>query len=187
MALPLPAPSLLAPVPSPGSGRIKQYLAEILELGPAEIRAVGIGLEANATGTVPGVDTYKVPSDQDLVILSLQGYLQFQLLNTEPTAILTWLNLDPSERWFVKTQNCEVSLENIDRSLEVFDARSVPLSAISPPVGAPLYFNPELPFIIPAGHSLRGTFTLKDTTTAIVGAATNYGILLGGALIPKRS
>ena len=172
--------------PAPG-GRIKAYLAEILELSPAEIRAVGIGLEASATGTSPGTDDYKVPSDQDMVILSLQGYLQFQLLDTEPRAILGWLNLNPSERWFVKSQNCEVSLENIDRNLEVFDKRSLPMSAISPPVGAPLYFNPELPFIVPAGHTMRATFTLQDTTTAIVGAATNNGILLGGALIPKRT
>lgn len=169
-----------------GPGRIEAYLAEILKLGPAEIHSVGIGMQATPTATAPATDTYRVPSDQDLVVFSLQGYLQFTTLNTEPTAILGYLNLDPSERWFVKAQNCNLKLENTDRNLTVFDARDIPLSAISPPVGAPMYFPPDVPYIIPAGHSLAATFTLNDSTTAIVGSASKYGILLTGALIPKR-
>lgn len=167
-------------------GRIRSYLAEILGLSQADIRAVLQGLQAAPTATSPGVDTYKVPNDQDMVILSMQGYLQFASLNSEPTALLGWLNLDPSERWFVKAQNCNVQLENIDRSLQVMDARAIPLGSITPPCGAPAYFNPELPFIVPAGHNLRATFTLNDTNTSVVGGTTTYGILLVGALIPKR-
>lgn len=167
-------------------GRIHAYIAEVLQLSPAEIRAVMNGLQGAPTATAPATDTYKVPADQDLIVLSAQGYLQFATLNSEPTAMLGWLNLDPSERWFVKAQNCNVQLENIDRSLEVMDARALPMSAITPPVGAPAYFNPELPFIVPAGHSLRATFTLNDSNTTIVGGTTTYGILLVGALIPRR-
>mgnify|MGYP001585617587 FL=1 len=122
-----------------------------------------------------------------MVIFSIQGGLQFNTLSAEPTAILTFLNPDPSERWFVKTQNCNVKLQNLDRRLNVFDLRDIPLSMISPPVGAPLYFPPEVPMLVPHKHRLQATFTLQDSTTAVVGSATKYNILLTGALIPFRA
>ena len=165
--------------------RVRGYLEEVLGLSPADCRAVGIGLQASLSSTTPGTDTYQVPSDQDFIGFSIQGYLGFSALATEPTSgILSYLNPDPSERWFMKSQNCTVQLENTDRSYEVFDARELRLSAISPPCGSPLYFPDVAPYLVPAGHRLRATFTLQDSTTAIVGNATTYGILLGGVLIP---
>lgn len=182
------APNPFCAVPGGPGGRVESYLAQIRKMGPADIHSVAIGLQAAPTASASATDTYKVPADQDLVVFSLQGYLQFTALATEPTTgILGFLNPDPSERWFMKLQNCNVLLENIDRSQEVFDARSVPMSAISPPVGAPLYYPPDIPYIIPAGHSIRATFALQDTTTAIVGSSTRYGLLLGGALVPIES
>lgn len=167
-------------------GKITSYLSEILKLSQADIRGVGIALQATLSSTTPASETYRVPSDQELVILSIQGYLAFSTLNTESTAILSYLNLDPSERWFVKTQNCTVALTNTDRNLPVFDNRDLRLSAISPPVGAPMNFPVEAPLIVPAGHNLRATFTLQDSTSAIVSGATVYGLLLTGALVPKQ-
>ena len=175
------------PTPMPGrpSGRIVSYLREVLGISHAEVRGVGIGLEAALSSTTPGTDEYMVPSDQDLVVFSMQGYLRFPTLNSEPTTMLGFLNVDPSERWFMKTQNCLVQLLHKDRSLNVFDQRAIPLSAISPPVGAAMYFPPETPYIVPGGHKLQATFTLQDSTAAVVGNSTQYGILLVGALIAK--
>lgn len=183
----MPAPiQQYAPAPPP-AGRVASYIQEVLKLSPAQVRSVGLALQATLSNTSPVSDTYTVPADQDLVIFSLQGYLQFNSLAAEPTTgILSFLNPDPSERWFMKAQNCNLKLENLDRSLQVFDARDVPLSAISPPVGAPMFIPPEIPFIVPHKHRLRATFTLQDSTTAIVGSATKYGVLLTGALIPFR-
>lgn len=166
-------------------GRIQSYLAEILKLSQDDVRGVGISLQATLSSTTPGTDTYRVPSDQELVITTIQGYLAFSTLNSESTAILGWLNLDPSERWFVKSQNCVVGLANQDRNLQIFDNRDQRMSAITPPVGVPMQFSLEMPFIVPAGHTLKGTFTLQDSTSAIVSGATVYGLLLTGALIPK--
>ncbi len=167
-------------------GRISSYIAEILRLSQADVRGVGIGLQATLSSTTPGTDSYRVPSDQELVITTVQGYLAFSTLNSESTAILGWLNLDPSERWFVKTQNCAVGLVNVDRNLQLFDNRDQRMSAITPPVGVPMQFSLEMPFIVPAGHNLKATFTLQDSTSAIVSGASVYGLLLTGALIPKR-
>lgn len=171
-------------LPAPGGGRIISYLAEALSVSPADLRGVGIALQASLSSTTPGTDSYRVPADQDLIVLGLQGYVTFPTLQTEPTAILTFLNLDPSERIFVKAQNCLARLENVDRSLGVFDARDIPLASVTPPVGAPMYFPLEMPYVVPATHTLRATFTLQDSTAAIVGNASGYGLLLTGTLIP---
>lgn len=169
------------------AGRIASYLQEVLMLSPAAVRGVGLGFSASLGNTTPVSYTYKVPSDQELVVFSVHGYLRFPTFNTEPSVILSFLNPDPSERWFLKSQNCLVSLTNIDRSLPIFDSQDVPLSSITPPVGAPLYFPLDAPLLVPAGHNLRATFQLQDSTAAIVGNSTVYGLMLTGALIPKRA
>lgn len=170
------------------AGRIASYLQEALDLSPAVVRGVGVVLTASLSNTAPGVVKYKIPSDQELLVFGIHGFIRFSTLNTEPTAILGWLNLDPSERWFVKTQNCNVALKNIDRSLDVFENDGVvAMSAITPPVGAPMFFHPEAPCIFNAGHTIQATFTLQDATTAIVGGATTYGLVLTGNLIPNRA
>lgn len=175
----------LPPGTPPTAARVRGYLSEVLGLSPADVRGVGIRLQASLSNTSPATDSYKVPSDQELVIFSIQGYMRFPTLNTENTAILSYLNLDPSERWIVKSQNCIVQLENIDRSLKIFDNAEVPLGAIMPPMGSPMFFPVEAPMLVPSSHNIRGTFTLQDSTSAIVGNSTVYGILMTGALIPK--
>jgi hypothetical protein len=170
---------------APDAGRITSYLAEILKLSPAQVRGVTIGLEASLANTTQTTDTYKVPGDQDLVVFTIQGYLSFSAINSEPL-FDTYLKLDPSERWFLKSQNCYVDLADIDRSLKVTDARSIPMSAITPPVGQPLVFPVEAPLLFPSNHNVRATFSLIDGTAAVVGNSTKYGLMLTGALIPKR-
>ena len=165
-------------------GRIKAYLDEVLGTDFSMVRGVGIAMQAALASTTPGTDEYSIPSDQDLVILGIQGYLQMPSLHTEPQVVAS-ANVDPSERWFVKAQNCTVQLLHKDRSLSIFDQRALPLSAITPPVGQTMWFPPEMPIIIPGSHRLVATFTLVDSTAAIVGNSTNYGVNLIGALVAK--
>ena len=164
-------------------GRIRDYLREVLGTDFKDVRGVGIGLQvALTTTTTSGSDKYQVPSDQELVIFGIQGYLQMPTLDTEPQ-IVARANVDPSERWFAKSQNCTVQLSIKERSLNVFDQRAVPLSAFTPPVGSALWFPPETPIIISRSLNLEGTFTLTDTDADIVGNSTNYGLLCFGALV----
>jgi len=173
----------------PPAGRIASFLQEVLSLSPAVLRGVGVTMSALLSTTAPtGSAKYRVPADQELVLFSLQGFLKFSALGSEPTAILGWLNLDPSERWFVKSQNCNVGLKNVDRSLDVFDGDGVvAMSAITPPVGTPMFWHPEAPNIFNSSHTLQATFTLGDTTASIVGGTTTYGLLMVGNLIPNRN
>ena len=171
----------------PGAGnRVRGYISEVLGLSPAEVRGVAVRLLANLTNTTPGTAKYQIPSDQAMVITQVHGFIRIRDYSAEPTAIFTFLNPDPSERWFVKASNCIVQLENTDRSLDLFDNGEIPLGAITPPVGSPLFFPLEMPYIVPSAHNLQATFTLQDSGTDAVGSATDYGIILTGALIPWR-
>lgn len=174
--------------PKVPAGRIASFLQEALDLSPAVVRGVGVTMSAAlSTSTTQSTVKYRVPADQELIVFSVHGFLKFSSLNTETTAILGWLNLDPSERWFVKTQNCNVAVKNFDRGLDMFDGDgAIPMSAITPPVGVPMFFHPEAPCIFNAGHTIQTTFTLGDTTAAIVGGTTTYGVVFTGNLIPNR-
>lgn len=164
-------------------GRIRDYLREVLGTDFKDVRGVAIGLQvALTTSTTSGSDKYLVPSDQELVIFGIQGYLQMPTLDTEPQ-VIAHANVDPSERWFVKAQNCNVQLAIKERSLNIFDQRALPMSVFTPPVGQPLWFPPETPIIVSRALNLEGTFTLASTDAEVVGNSTNYGLLCFGALV----
>lgn len=168
--------------------RIKSYLAELRGLSPADLQAVSISLEAALTSaSAPGTDQYKAPGDMDFFAFQVHGYVRMPTLNSEPSAILGWLNLPPSERWLVKAQNCLVGLLNQDKNHKFFDGnQDLELAAIMPPMGIPLVFPPEAPMVLNSGSTIKATFTLQDSTTAIIGNSTKYGVVLTGVLVPKR-
>ena len=177
------------PGTSPMQQRIRGYLREVLGLSLAQVRGgVGVRLQASLSNTTPGTDTYKVPADQNLVVFSMQGYVRFTALNTEPTVMLGSLNPDPSERMLVKAMNCLVQVVDSDRTAigGVFDNGETTLGRLMPPLGVPMTWPLEAPQLWESGHTLKATFTLQDSTTAIVGNATIYGVLLVGALVPKE-
>lgn len=178
-------PGFCSPTSAPGT-RIRSYLAELLGISPAELRPVAIPMQATLTSSVTTLadSTYTVAADQDLYLYSVAGYLSPNDLSSEPTAMLTWLNLDPSERFLVKAMNCVVQLENTSRQYKVFDGREATLASLMPPFGLPLQWPVETPLSVPAKHSLKATFTLQDTGSDVVGASTDYGILLSGVLVP---
>ena len=101
--------------------------------------------------------------------------------------MLTWMNLDPSERVLVKAANCIVQVENTTRNYKFFEHREATLSSLMPPMGMPLQWPVETPLPVPAKHSLKATFTLQDSASATVGASTDYGVLLSGVLVPRAN
>ncbi|MFA6168565.1 MAG: hypothetical protein WC700_18210 [Gemmatimonadaceae bacterium] len=171
----------------PGN-RVRSYLAELLQLSSGELRPVIIPLQATLTTSVLTLSdsNYVVPSDQDLYIYSIAGYLASNALASEPTAMLGWLNLDPSERFLVKAMNCVVQLEDVSRTYKFFEGREATLASIMPPFGSPVQFPVETPIPVSAKHSLKATFTLQDTAAATVGASTDYGVQITGVLVPHR-
>lgn len=167
---------------------VAAYLAELLRLSPAQLRGVGIDLRKRlGAATLTGNDTYSVPSDQDLVVYGISGYWRSSALATEPAlnaAVFT--QMSPAEMQLARLSNVIATLENKDRNLPVFDARGVYLSAITPPLGSKLVFPVQAPLLFPATHTVKATFTLQDTTAAVVGNDADYGLILEGILIPKR-
>jgi len=169
-------------VTTPGS--IVAYLSELLKLSPAQLIGTSILMQKRlSTATTSGSDEYRVPADRDLVVFQIQSTFRSSLIATEvaTNAIFTAHTLDDLEE--IRSSNCLVGILNKDRQLKVFDNRDIPLNAIRK---TPIYFPAMAPLLIPATHTLQATFTLQDTTAAVVGAAADYGVMLTGVLIPKR-
>lgn len=179
------APVCIPSLPqSKQSGGIAAYLAELLQLSPAQLRGVGILLERRLSGTATsGSDEYRVPADQDLVVFQIHSSWRSSALATEPVlnANITSLTYDGLEK--ARLGNAVVSLQNKDRNLAIFDNRSIRMSAIR---DTPMYFPANAPLLVPATHTLKADFSLQDTTAAVVGNAADYGLVLTGILIPKR-
>lgn len=165
-------------------GGIASYLAELLQLSPAQLRGVAILLQKRlGTGTTSGSDEYRVPADQDLVVFQMHSSWRSVALAAEVAinAIFTAMDYSTLER--ARKANALVSLQNKDRNLAIFDNRAVPLSAMH---DTPMYFPANAPLLVPATHTLKADFSLQDTTAAVVGQDADYGIVLTGILIPKR-
>jgi hypothetical protein len=180
--------SVCAPGGDPNQGDIARYLGELLKLSPGELRAVGIGLSAVlGTTRTTDRDSYKVPGDADLVIYQVGAYWRSTLIATEPVLNANFTQFGPTDLMVARLQNCLATLTNKDRSLAYFDAGAVPLSSLAPPAGAPQFLPPMAPYLVPSGITLEASFTLQDTTAAVVGNNAEYGLILGGFLIPKRA
>lgn len=178
-------------LPRPDDGlrveRVRGFLAEMRGLSPKDLQAIVVTLQMTlGSATSSASQDYKVPGDSDLVILSIHGYLRFTALDSEDTTVLSFLNLDPTERWLVKSQNCVVGLSNVDRNHKFIDNNDITLSALMPPMGYPIVFPPEAPGIVPKAEILRASFALQDTDTDVVSGNTVYGLAITGVLVPRR-
>lgn len=173
-------------------GRIRTYLDELRRLQPNELQAIIINMEALLSSSVLTLaDTYKAPGNMDLFIFQVQGYIRFPALNAEPTTFLGFLNLTPTERFLVKAQNCAVNLQNRDRKHRYIDSgqtgAGTTVATLMPPAGYPIVYPPEAPLMLPKNEILEATFALQDSTAAVVGGATRYGLTLTGVLVPRET
>jgi hypothetical protein len=167
----------------------KDWYRAINMLNPEDATPRVVGLEATLTTTTTSdTGSYQVPADKTFLILRVMGYHRFSLPNTEAAmAAALGTNIAPSERAYLKLQNCVFSLKDTERSETDIVKGSAPcLAAISPMVsGMPLEFSMS-PIVIPGGNKVEATFTLKDTTALVIGASSVYGLLLTGVLLPRR-
>lgn len=171
-------------IPGQPSGGIVAYLSELLKLSPAQLIATSVLLQKRlSAATTTGSDEYRVPADRDLVIFQAQATWRPTLIATEVAVNAIFTAFTPDDLAEVRTGNCLVQVINKDRQLKMFDARDMLMSAMRK---TPLYFPANAPMLVPATHTLQATFTLQDTTAAVVGVAADYGIALTGVLIPKR-
>lgn len=186
-----PAKPEAAPLPLESvrirQGAIDDYAEEIRRLYE-QLYGVCVNLQVSLSATTTsGNDTYKVPSDRVLVIKAVHGYLRFtDFTNEVALAAVLGTNVAPTERAYVKAQNCLVELKNADRSMLWTERNNPPLATLMPRMGRPLELPKEMPFILQPTETMKASFSLQDTTAAIIGAATIYGVSLVGALIPHK-
>lgn len=172
----------------PEVSQTKRKLVELQNLNFTDLQAVSITFEkALSTSKLTDYDEFKIPSEEDFIGTRLQAYMRFPTLNTEPTLILGWQNPPFPERLAIKGQNCTFQLQTRDKSRAHIDNHDGTLLSILPPWGEPMQWTLEAPFKAFSNVVLRATFTLQDSTAAIVGNETIYGIRFDGFYIPKGS
>ena len=125
-------------------------------------------------GTTNADDTFKVGNEWNLAIWGYVGFLRFGSIASE-TFSVGGQNPTFQDRAFLKMSNCVIDLLVDDSKLRLIED-STPLSAVTPPWGAEVKW--AIPHIVPRGSTIRLKAQLKDTASAVVGATTQYGVLL---------
>ena len=143
----------------------------------------------SSTSGAQATDEYTVPSESVLYIEQIIGIVAFNALTSETLSITGVGNPDFVQRLQIKASNCRVKLQDLDGSRDfTSDGDEVPLSAFIPQAGGRAVIFPEgRPEMVPPGHKLKLTARLQDTTAAILGAETVYGLVLIGKLIREPS
>lgn len=177
-------PNLAKLVDKSRSAGVANYLAELLQLSPAELIAQVVKLEARlGAATLNGEDTYQVPADRDFVVFQIQSAFRSTALDTEPVlnANITDFSVDGLVE--ARLANCLAQLRVKDRKLDIFDNGEVDLGSMRK---SPLYFPVQAPLLLPATFNVQAIFTLQDNAAAVAGNDADYGLLLIGVSIPKR-
>lgn len=138
-----------------------------------------------------GTDTWTALSDEVAFWEEVRGTLRVNDWSGESLAMSAIGNPGVRDRLLVKASNCRIKLEDVDDSLPLVQTgtneATIALADILPAIGGkPLpYLVPEL---FPPGHKIKMTATLQDTASDIIGAETEYGVVLIGTAVrlPRR-
>ena len=148
-------------------------------LTPQEYERATVTMRTRLTTTTTS-DTrvFRNRATHSMLILSIRGHLAFNAITSETLAITGIGNPFILDRAMMKAMNCRLQLSNQDRQIPLFEGgQDLALSTILPEVGgAPIYYDP--PHIVLPGQTVLLSSALQDTTGAIVGASTDYGVNL---------
>ncbi|HYE89984.1 MAG TPA: hypothetical protein VEA38_03145 [Terriglobales bacterium] len=165
------------------------------QLTPHDYRSVAITLRSRVTNTTdaaapPNTDAkYRVPDTHNLVIRGIRGYVAPNDPDgsNETLAVGNLGNLELVDRMRMKANNCRATLVNNDLNENLFEYKALPLGAITPDLGGkPLDWS-EAPTVIMGGQTLQMDITFLDTASAIIGASTDYGLVLDAILVRRRT
>lgn len=170
--------------------RIHALMEEIRQLSPEDYRLIEVPLMvALSTSATSGTDTFRALTTHHFVIKELRGHILIRDVTSETVAVSNYGNPSYRDRIAIKANNCRVTLQNTDRSQKVFESsNNLNLgSFMRVSGGAPIVVDP--PHILPAGETLEATFTLVDTTSAVVGGTSKveYGLILVGHYVRARA
>ena len=157
------------------------------------VRPASIPLHRNITSGSGGTDSMKIGSDVDFIVHEVRGYLSFNNWDGESDLAVDGLAggwPGPRDRAYLKASNCKLKLKNKDNKLDIFEEEDLVLSEILCSVGGhPLKYGGETrpAWVIPNGTTIEMTATLQDTAAVLIGASSDYGVIISGVYMPKVS
>ena len=139
---------------------------------------------STATGTL--YDNFRVPVDYAFFVEDIRGTLRMDSMTGETLAVTGIGNPNLVERCLMKAMNARISLSDEDDTFPLIattdNASTLALSDVLIQVGGDPIVN-VIPDLVPPGHRVRMGVTRFDTTAAIGGAATKYGLVLTGTFV----
>lgn len=167
---------------------IRALLEEGRELSSEDFRRVAVCLRKTLnTTTTSDNDTYKCPSTHKLLIERVHPHLCITDLSAETAAVATGIILSTTagyvEREAFKAGNCRLEMLNNDTQERLIgENRTTTLRH--------LFFDAydwrKAPHILTPGQTLQMNVSLIDTASDVVGAGTEYGLILSALLVRVR-
>lgn len=141
-----------------------------------------VTLPTSASAYSATYDTFVSKSDQILLISEIRPIVAIRAVTSETLTITNVGNLNSvREREAMKAGNARATLKLPDQNWDLTeDAVALPLNT------APIILPRGRELVIPPTQKVRMTVALTDTTAAIVGGSTDYGVLLIGQYTHER-
>ena len=163
-------------------------LADAADLSNDRYRPVAVPLMVSlTTTTTTGKDTYVIPGKNKFVITRVRGHISLTSILTETLSIMSGTtgvgNVGFLDRLAMKAVNAKLKLQDVDATKKIFDGTNdlILASILELVGGSPLDFS-ETPFIAGQGDVIQLDVSLQQTDSAVVGGATEYGVVLEGFL-----
>lgn len=164
---------------------MQDLMQELSSARLEEYKRVVVPIYANLAAAGTGTDIYRVPSTYKLAITRIHAHVALLSQATEALALGFMTSIQSvRERIASKAMNARVQLVNLDTQIPILgENHAANLGSLMELAGgSPIDFR-EFPHLVLPGQTLQLTVTLIDATAAIVGANTEYGVVLDALLL----
>lgn len=162
---------------------LTEKLQEITQASMNEFKRVEIPLFKALATIGPDFDTYKVPSQYKLTIEKIAAHIVMLDFVNEVLAIGNlpdFVNIE--DRIRLKASNARVTLKNDDTGIYLLgENHPFNLGTLVHPHRSEIDYG-SAPQIVLPGQTLRLDLSLVQSGAAILGASTEYGIVISGLL-----
>lgn len=165
---------------------MSEFLADALGTDNDILQRQDITLRAALAAAGTATDTYRVPSDYKLIIMGIRGHLAMLNMTAETAIAGAMADVTVNGHMLAKAMNCRLRLYDQDTNRKLFEdngnGQGISLASLMDHVASR---SPEfryVPHTVPAGHTLRMDATLVDNAASVIGANTEYGVVLQAVL-----
>lgn len=157
-----------------------------LQLRPAIVTLSAAITTSTASQT--NNDDFRVSTNEDFVVYEVRGLLHVNSWIAETLSIVGIGNPTTLDRAYMKASQCLINIKNKDTRVDITEHANIPLSSIMVEFGgSPLRFGGETrpAWIIPHNTTVQMTATLQSSDTTLIGASTNYGVMISGVYLSR--